>query len=243
MASEQQLMQKAATATAAYLQSKWPEAARLYKEVLDAKPTNRAMEAVTRSYRSLALASIGYEETESREIRRTLDEALAEAKKAVRVFEQTDEPQESVGRAYLAIGKSISFMIAKEVIRNDEWPTLYPEGISALKKATELDPQDGEARKLLGLLYSFQRVAKLRGAKTGGCFIATVTYGSPLAPEVMAFRRFRDDHLLSSKFGAALVQIYYFVSPGVAMVISKHELLRALTRYVFLEPILRLIRK
>jgi hypothetical protein len=138
---------------------------------------------------------------------------------------------------------SISSMIAQEVITNDEWSTLYPEGIAALKKAVELDPEDGEARKHLGLLHSAQHVAKLRGTKTGGCFIATATYGSALAPEVIVFRQFRDEVLLSSKLGVRLIRFYYFVSPTIARFISKHELLRAISRQALFEPVLRLIRR
>ena len=77
---------------------------------------------------------------------------------------------------------------------------------------------------------------------SGGCFVATAVYGSSLAPEVMTFRQFRDEVLLPSKLGSAFVQVYYFISPSVAKVISKYELLRAITRQFFLEPILRLIK-
>jgi hypothetical protein len=48
------------------------------------------------------------------------------------------------------------------------------------------------------------------------CFIATATYGSAFAPEVMVFRQFRDDTLLPSKLGAACVRLYYLVSPRIA---------------------------
>jgi hypothetical protein len=82
----------------------------------------------------------------------------------------------------------------------------------------------------------------LRKPKTGGCFIATATYGSPLAPEVIIFRQFRDEVLLPSKLGAAFVRVYYFISPAIATFISKHKLLQTITRQVFLEPILRLIK-
>lgn len=243
MPSDEEIMQTMASATAAFLKADWPQAARLYEQALKADPTNPAMEAVGRTYYSLALASMAYQESRSVEIRSLLDKALAEAKRAVRVFQQTSEPTDSVALAHQAIGQSISFMIAKEVIKRDEWPTLYPEGISALKKAIELDPKNTEAPRHLGIMYSAQRVAKMYGAKTGGCFIATATYGSPAAPEVLTFRQFRDRVLLSSELGAAAVRLYYLVSPPLANVISRHELLRAFTRQVVLEPILRLLKR
>jgi hypothetical protein len=78
--------------------------------------------------------------------------------------------------------------------------------------------------------------------KKSGCFIATATYGSPLAPEVLVFRRFRDDILLTSKVGTAFVEFYYLISPPLARLISKGRLLRIVTRHLLLEPVLRLLK-
>jgi hypothetical protein len=79
--------------------------------------------------------------------------------------------------------------------------------------------------------------------KKGGCFIATASYGSPFASEVMVFRQFRDEKLLPSKLGSTFVRVYYFASPPLAKVVSKNKLLRVIIRQFCLEPILRLIRK
>lgn len=87
---------------------------------------------------------------------------------------------------------------------------------------------------------------KLGETKAGGgggmCFVATAAYGSPLASEVLMFCRFRDEVLLTSKLGSSLVQIYYFVSPPLALLISKIEFLKAATRHLILTPILRMLK-
>jgi hypothetical protein len=64
----------------------------------------------------------------------------------------------------------------------------------------------------------------------GGCFIATAAYGSSLDPHVRSLRRFRDEILMRSRPGRALVAWYYDVSPPVAQYIEEHETLRTFTR-------------
>jgi endonuclease YncB( thermonuclease family) len=71
------------------------------------------------------------------------------------------------------------------------------------------------------------------------CFIATAAYGSPLDPHVKILRRFRDTHLLTNKLGRGFVRIYYSYSPAVADYISKHDNLKAITRFTLL-PIIGL---
>jgi hypothetical protein len=133
-------------------------------------------------------------------------------------------------------------MITHEVIRNDEWATLYPEGIVALKKAIELDPQDEEARKRLALLYGAEQVAKMYGAKTGGCFIATAACGDPVAPEVNVLAGFRDQVLVRSGIGRAFVRLHCRVSPPIACMIARSDHLRRLTMVVLVGPAVNVVR-
>jgi tetratricopeptide (TPR) repeat protein len=161
-ASDDDLRPTLERALAAAMQNNWGYAERLCKQVLDAHPTNPAMEAVALKYRALALGFVGYQAAD----RMLLDEALIEGRRAVRAFQRTSEPQQNVAGAYKAIGNAIGFMIAQGVMRDDEWPMLFPEGIAALKKAIELDPEDAQARKHLGIMYAAEPVAKMYGAKT-----------------------------------------------------------------------------
>lgn len=94
-----------------------------------------------------------------------------------------------------------------------------------------------QARKLKD---EIENPAKKRGCI--GCFIATAAYGSPLASEVVLLSRFRDDVLLHSGAGRLFVALYYRLSPATAKFISRHDLLRAMTRGFVISPILRTLR-
>lgn len=74
-----------------------------------------------------------------------------------------------------------------------------------------------------------------------GCFVATATYGSDMAPEVNLLRRFRDEKLLSHPIGQLAVASYYSLSPSLSMVIADSEGLRQLSRHA-LRPVLAVAR-
>lgn len=74
-----------------------------------------------------------------------------------------------------------------------------------------------------------------------GCFVATACYGSYEHPDVMVFRRWRDQSLLASSAGRGFVRFYYKVSPALAAKIEKVPHLRNFIRRFVLEPLARIL--
>ena len=80
-----------------------------------------------------------------------------------------------------------------------------------------------------------QNITVSPGNNDHRCFIATAAYGSYMAHDVMVLREFRDKHLLTHPLGRAFVKAYYTVSPPLADLIARSELLKSMTR-VLLAP-------
>ena len=76
-----------------------------------------------------------------------------------------------------------------------------------------------------------------------GCFIATATYGDINAYEVIFLTNYRNNVLLQSPLGRAFVKTYYMASPPIASVIKRSKILKHIVRYLFLAPVIAVIRK
>jgi uncharacterized membrane protein len=80
---------------------------------------------------------------------------------------------------------------------------------------------------------------------TPKCFIATATYGSPLAPEVQFLRTFRDREIMNTYVGwnfmIAFNAWYYSFSPAVAQSITQHPAAQAAMRAI-LYPLMIILR-
>jgi len=69
------------------------------------------------------------------------------------------------------------------------------------------------------------------------CFIATATFEDVNAPEVIFFRKWRDETLMESIFGRLFVSTYYMISPLMAFIISRSTNLRQISKLILIKII------
>lgn len=96
------------------------------------------------------------------------------------------------------------------------------------KECFSLDPNSENLKRL-----SEQKEAAIASAKQqseSACFIAGAVYGSQCAPEVLAFRAFRDRRLATTQWGRLAISAYNQYSPRVARIIAKNSFLRVTAR-------------
>lgn len=56
-----------------------------------------------------------------------------------------------------------------------------------------------------------------QGSAAGGpCFVATAAYGDRMHPDVIALRKFRDNHLVKYRLGRSFVRLYWRIGPVLA---------------------------
>jgi len=67
-------------------------------------------------------------------------------------------------------------------------------------------------------------------SSSGGCFIATAAYGTPMAEDVRYLRAFRDEYLQTNDAGRWFVTQYYKYSPPLADYLRQNDELRSVVR-------------
>jgi hypothetical protein len=83
------------------------------------------------------------------------------------------------------------------------------------------------------------RTTEIHFTTVSPCFVATAAWGTPMAAEVGALRRFRDRHLRNHALGRALVDAYYAVGPHAAGLLREEPVLRSVAR-ALLRPLVAL---
>lgn len=112
-------------------------------------------------------------------------------------------------------------------------------------ETTDLDDPVGfitvEVTELGELNYFALGTAILVPGGSSGCFIATAAYGTDMAEEVVALKRFRDERLEKNAAGRAFIRWYYRHSPPAADFIRGKNVLKATVR-VGLKPLIWLVK-
>jgi len=72
---------------------------------------------------------------------------------------------------------------------------------------------------------------------SGGCFIATATYGDYDHPDVIRLRKFRDNYLAKKSLGRQFIKTYYSYSPYAANIIKHSHSLRLLSYMIIVKPL------
>ena len=76
---------------------------------------------------------------------------------------------------------------------------------------------------------------------SGGCYIATMAYGSYEHPQVLQLRKFRDETLASSAFGRKFISTYYKVSPKLVELLQGKQHINSFIR-TLLNAFIKLIK-
>ena len=111
---------------------------------------------------------------------------------------------------------------------------LSHEGFKIMKKEA-----DEEYERIYGTPRPAQNNSN---SKTGGCYIATVCYGSETAPEVISLKKFRDEILSKSLFGRLFIKLYYALSPYIAEKMKNKNRLNNIVRSKLLDKIVKRIK-
>jgi streptogramin lyase len=97
---------------------------------------------------------------------------------------------------------------------------------------------------IAGTSSSVARSTSLTVEVSGGCLIATATYGSELSDEVQFLREFRDNSILKTRAGTSFMVAfdawYYSFSPSVAQFIRGDQTARTAAKFV-LYPLLGIL--
>ena len=84
--------------------------------------------------------------------------------------------------------------------------------------------------------YPNCRLDEIKGDGCAACFIATAVMGDENDPNVVILRAYRDQVLLPSSLGRTFVKFYYRVSPPIANIISKSNILRKILLAILIQP-------
>ena len=98
-----------------------------------------------------------------------------------------------------------------------------------------IQPDEEETKNLPNKILMAQNEMNRHNktAQPVACFVLTACYGSYDAPTVLAFRKFRDNHLSQHELGRRFIAWYYMHGPRWANAIEHKPMVKAIFRSVF----------
>ena len=100
-----------------------------------------------------------------------------------------------------------------------------------IQRAAKLDPKN------INIQHNLKAIEDPKG-----CFIATASFGTPVAYEINELRYWRDTKLSGSRFGRLFISTYYTLSPPIAKLIAKNAFMKKVIRSL-LRPLISYVKK
>ena len=89
------------------------------------------------------------------------------------------------------------------------------------RRSSERKQRQSSSNRSTGRTTSYNK-----SSKKSDCFVATATYKSETAPQVLILRAYRDNIMMNTWMGIKVVNVYYHVGPRLAAVVNSIPVLR-----------------
>jgi len=76
-----------------------------------------------------------------------------------------------------------------------------------------------------------------------GCFIATAAFENPNHPNIILLKSFRDNQLSRYCLGRFFIRLYYFISPPIAKIIARNDVIRSFVKNKIINNLVVLLKK
>lgn len=128
---------------------------------------------------------------------------------------------------------------AAEISSAREWMDLAWQH---LESATLYLEDTGELEGILKGLRRMRTDFEATDGRKSACYVATCCYGTPDHPDIAVLRRFRDEKLMRSVGGRAIVNLYYLLSPHAVTWLRHSRWLTERIRVYILAPLVNRVR-
>jgi len=152
----------------------------------------------------------------------------------------------SAREAYSEWSNIVARVFTNELIEYCNRTSRYTDALRILKaiQSMSMDPDTKTyLNKNLSIIESNIKLATQHASSSkGGCYIATMVYGSYEAPEVLILRNFRDELLSSTYLGRQFIKCYYGVSPCLIRLLCNRKSVHGAIRSL-LEILIKVVNK